>query len=86
MWGRCQGAAYSVSIFGTSEGGGWINGTSVGLDPEKRILGSPSTWLMKRSVCMESSTLKLGGRVLEVPCRAHEVKKPIFGTVWGWGG
>ena len=59
MWGRCQGAAYSVSIFGTSEGGGgWINRNSVGLDPEKRILGSPSTWLMKRSVGMEFSTLK----------------------------
>ena len=61
MWGRCQGAAYSVSIVGSSERGGWINRNSVSLDSEKRILGLPSVRLMGMSVRMVFSTPKLGG-------------------------
>ena len=43
------------------EGGGWINGNSVGLDPEERILGCYSAWLMRTRLIMELSTPKLGG-------------------------
>ena len=42
-------------------GEGWINGNSVRLDPEKRILGCPSAWLMKMMLIIEFSTLKSGG-------------------------
>ena len=31
-------------IFCTSPGEGWMNGNSVGLDPENRILGCQSAW------------------------------------------
>ena len=49
-------------IFSTVWGGGvWINGNSVGLDPEKRILGCPSAWLMRTKLMMEFSAPKLGG-------------------------
>ena len=49
-------------IFGTVwGGGGWTNGNSVGLDPEKRILGCPSAWLIRNSLIIEFSTPKLGG-------------------------
>ena len=67
-------------------GGGWINGNSVGLDHEECILGCLSAWLMRIRLIIELSTPKLGGWVPEVPSRAHEVKNPIFGTVWGGGG
>ena len=42
-------------------GGGWINGNSVGLDPQKCILGCPSTWLMRIRLKIELSNPKLGG-------------------------
>ena len=48
-------------IFSTGWGGGWINGNSVGLDPEKRILGCPSAWLIRIRLIIELSTPKLGG-------------------------
>ena len=48
-------------IFSTVWGGGWINGNSVGLDPEKCILGCPSALLMGIRLIIEFSTLKLGG-------------------------
>ena len=48
-------------IFSTVWGGGGINGNSVGLDPEKCILGCPSAWLMRIRLIIELSTLKLGG-------------------------
>ena len=48
-------------IFSTVWGGGWINGNSVGLDPEKCILGCPSAWLMRMSFIIKFSTPKLGG-------------------------
>ena len=48
-------------IFSTVWGGGWINGNSVGLDPEKCILGCPSALLMRIRLIIEFSTLKLGG-------------------------
>ena len=40
--------AYDVKkpIFDTVWGGRWRNGKSVGLDPEKCILGCLSAWLM----------------------------------------
>ena len=61
MWGRCQGTAYSVPIVWKRGEGGWINVNSVGLDPEKRVLGCPSAWLMRNRLIIESSTPKLGG-------------------------
>ena len=48
-------------IFGTVWGGGWMNGNSVSLDPEKRILGCPSAWLMGISLRNEFCIPKLGG-------------------------
>ena len=48
-------------IFSTVWGGGWINGNSVGLDPEKCILGCPSAWLMRIRLKIELSNPKLGG-------------------------
>ena len=42
-------------------GGGWTSRNSVGLDPEKRILGCPSALLMIIRFIIEFSTLKLGG-------------------------
>ena len=84
----CRAHEVKKPIFGTlfGGGGGWINGSSVSLDPEKHILGCPNAWLMRIRLIIEFSTPKIGGWVPEVPCRAHEVKKPIFGTVWGGGG
>ena len=38
-----------------------MNGNSVGRDPEKRILGWPSAWLMRIRLIIEFSTPKLGG-------------------------
>ena len=65
-----------------------MNGNSVGLDPEKRILGCPSAWLMRNRLIIELSTPKIGGggRVPEVPCRAHEVKKNPLSAPFGGGG
>ena len=40
-----------------------MNGNSVGLDPEKRILGCPSTWLMRIRLIIEFSTPEIGGVV-----------------------
>ena len=48
-------------MFGTVWGGGRINGNCVGLDPEKRILGCPSTRLMRMRLVIELSTPKLEG-------------------------
>ena len=53
-------------IFGTvlgggGGGGGGASGNSVGLDPEKRILGCPSAWWMRIRLIIELSTPKLGG-------------------------
>ena len=48
-------------IFGTVLEGGWINGSSVALDPEKCFLGCPSAWLMRMSFIIKFSTPKLGG-------------------------
>ena len=47
-------------IFGTVLGGGGASGNSVGLNPEKRILGCPSAWLMRIELIIELSTPKLG--------------------------
>ena len=47
-------------IFSTVWGGG-TNGNSVGLDPEKCILGCPSAWLMRIRLIIQLSTPKLGG-------------------------
>ena len=82
----CRAHEAKKPIFGTVWGGEGRNGTFVGLDPVKRILGCPSAWLLRIRLTVEFSTPKLGGWVPEVPCRAHEPKKPIFGTVWGRGG
>ena len=41
---------------------------------------------MRIRLIIEFSTPKIGGVAPEVHCRAHEVKKPILGTVWGGGG
>ena len=48
-------------IFSTVWGAGWINGNSVCLDPDKRILGCPSAWLMRAKLIIEFNTPKLGG-------------------------
>ena len=48
-------------IFGTVWGGGGVNGNSVGLDPEKHILGCPSAWMMRIRLIIEFSTPKIGG-------------------------
>ena len=48
-------------IFGTVlGGGGGASGNSVGLNPEKRILGCPSVLLMRIELIIELSTPKLG--------------------------
>ena len=56
----CRAQEMKKPIFGTVWGGG-TNGNSVGLDPEKRILGCPGAWLMRIRLIVEFSTLKLGG-------------------------
>ena len=48
-------------IFSTVWGGEWINGNSVGLDPEKCILRCPSACLMRIRLIIELSNPKLGG-------------------------
>ena len=48
-------------MFGTVWGGGRINGNSVGLDPEKRILGCLSARLLRPRLINEFSTPKSGG-------------------------
>ena len=48
-------------IFSTVLGGGGTNGNSVGLDPEKCILGCPSAWLVRIRLIIDLSTPKLGG-------------------------
>ena len=80
----CRAHEVKKPIFGTVWGG-WINGNSVGLDPEKRILGCPSTLLIKNKLIIQFSTPKLRGRVPEVPCRAQEVKKNHFWQHLGGG-
>ena len=39
----------------------WINGNSVRLDPEKRILGCFNARLLRMRLIIESSILKRGG-------------------------
>ena len=56
----CRAQEVKKSIFGTF-GGGWMNGSSVGLDPQKRILGCPSAWLMRIRLVTELSTPKIWG-------------------------
>ena len=46
-------------FFSTVPGAGWINGNSVGLDPEERIIGCPSAWLIRMRLTIELRTPKL---------------------------
>ena len=39
----------------------WINRNSVGVDPEKRILGCSTAWLMENRLIIEISRRKIGG-------------------------
>ena len=57
----CRPHKVKKTFFGTVLGGGWINGNSVGLDPEKGILGCPGAWLMGIRLIIQFSTPKLGG-------------------------
>ena len=57
----CRAHEMKEPIFGTVLERGWINGNSVGLDPEKCVLGCPSALLMGIRLIIEFSTLKLGG-------------------------
>ena len=87
MWERYQGAAYSVSIVESSEeGGGCINGNSVGVDPENRILGLPSACLMGVSVRIGLGTPKLGGvgTCIALPGSRGETNS-FLTPVWGGG-
>ena len=43
-------------MFGTVWGGGWVNENCVRLDPEKRILGRPSAWLIEVRLIVGLST------------------------------
>ena len=54
--------AYDVTkpIFGTVSGGLWINGSYVGLDREKRILGCRSAWLLRIRLMIERSIPIIG--------------------------
>ena len=58
----CRTQEMKKPIFGTVWGeGGRMNGHSVGLDPEKRILRCSNAWLMSKSIINDLSTPKLGG-------------------------
>ena len=46
----CRAHEVKNPISGTVFGGGWINANSVGLDPEKRILGWPGAGLIRISL------------------------------------
>ena len=64
-----------------------MNGSSVGLDPGERILRCSSAWMIGNRLIIELSTPQIrGGWVPEAPCRAHEMKKLIFGNFFGGGG
>ena len=48
-------------FFGTLWGGGGANGNSVGLEPEKWILGCPSAWLQRIRLIIKFGIPKSGG-------------------------
>ena len=56
----CRAHEMKEPIFGTVLERGLMNGNSVGLDPEKCVLGCPSAWLMRMSFIIKFSTPKLG--------------------------
>ena len=62
-----------------------MNGNSVGLDPEKRILGCISAWLMRIRLIIELNTPKIGGWVSEVPCWAVRWRRTHFQHRLGGG-
>ena len=57
----CWAHKVKKPIFPSVFGWGWINGNSVGLDPEKHILGCRSAWLMRIRLIIEFSIPKIGG-------------------------
>ena len=56
----CRAHKVKKPICGTLFLGWWMNGNSVGLDPEKCISGWPSAWLMGTRLIIDLSTPKLG--------------------------
>ena len=82
----CRAHEVKKPTFGT-EWGGWINGNSVGLGPEERILVCPSAWLMKLRLIIELSTPKISwDGYLNCPAGLARWKNPFSAPFGGGGG
>ena len=84
---RCRAHEVKKPIFGTAFLGGGMNGESVGLDPEKRILGWPSAWLIGTRLIIEFSSPESGwGWCLKCPAGLTRCRNPFLAQFRGGGG